>query len=842
MFSSRSLERKFERKNILNVKRVSGAVDRAYNKAMKKISIEIQQFRLKGTKPFSFKYNKSFGNRLSGIIGEMNREVDKAIKSSMVQGWQTANKKNDVLAAQYLRNFKRATGQHPSFFNANVGAMNEFVNRSVNGLDLSANIWKQGAASMDLLETYMGTGIAAGRSSQRLSRDVRSLLKEPDKALRRVRGKDGVLRPSKAMKAYKPGRGVYKSPYKNAMRMARTETNMAYRAADHMRYKQMDFVIGIQVHLSSAHPKYDICDHMVGKYPKTFQFLGWHPNCYCYQTSILASQTDFLNSLKGAPIPRSKYVTGMTNRAQAYIQKNMSKFKNYKRLPYWISKNQYHIEKALNTPILPRAAKTQGYKDAEKWWKNDPKNPYAYHPEGYGLEMYEKAMKMDSEAMKDILKLHGKTKNQLLKEVQEVREKLKTLKPTTAVHFDKKTGLWTKKREELHNKIADHFLAGKPALEKKPKLLMTGGYPGSGKSTMLNQAYPGWKEKYVHIDSDAIKNLLAQADGFKDVGWRASAYHKEAGKVLKQIMKTAQQNGMNILYDGTMHSYEKMRDLIRLHRKAGYGLEMAFADLPLEKSMERALARFMGDTGRFVDPLYIATHQKKNINTFKKLRQYYGKSFDNWHHYSTDVPFKQPAILLDSKVKKPAITTPKAVKLDYSDYDDILKKAEADIRFNDFETAIGWDEFGQESFRIGGARFSVNFTGYEHKVKNAIVTHNHPRGLQYAADSFGYVGNSFSAADIFTSMRLNAKEMRAVTPSYTFVMKRPKGGWPSESVMKRAFLKYDKKVQEELIGPLFNKEGSWFYNSQERAGTFHYHMVWKLVAKELGLPYSKARL
>lgn len=839
MFSGRSIERKFERKNILNVKRVSGAVDNAYNKAMKKISVEINKFRFKGTKPFSYKYNKSFGNRLTGIIGEMNREVDSAIKSHMVQGWKTANTKNDVLSAQYLRQFKRATGQHPSFFNANVGAMRSFVDRSVNGLDLSANIWKQGAASMDMLETYMATGIAAGRSSAKLSRDVRGLLKDPDKTFRRVRGKDGVLRPSKAMKAYKPGRGVYKSPYKNAMRMARTETNMAYRAADHLRYKQMDFVIGIQVHLSGSHPKDDMCDYLAGKYPKTFKFLGWHPNCYCYQTSILASQKDFIASLDGTPIPRSKHVTGITNRAQRYIQKNMSKFKNYKRLPYWISNNQYHINKALTTPILPRTAKTKGYIDAERWWKNNPKNPLAYHPEGYGLEMYEKAMLLDTPEMAEILKKYGKTKNELLRDIQEVREKLKTLKPTKGIHFNKATGTWTAEREKIHDSIVDHFLAGKPALEKKPKMLLTGGYPGSGKSTMLNNAYPGWKEKYVHIDSDAIKNLLAQADGFKDVGWRASAYHNEADKVLKQLMKIAQENNMNILYDGTMKTYDKMKDIIKLYGNKGYGFEMAFADLPIEKSMERAMARFMGSSGRFVDPLYIATHQRYNVNTFKKLKQYYGKHFDNWYHYNTDVPFGDPAKLIASKHPPPPKPKPPPTKKSYSDLITQAMKEERAIHLNSYETGIAIDEYGNVVIRRKGSKSRVAFEADElDRLNNTIFTHNHPGGLDYRPNEFGYVGHSFSEADVYLSAARNVKEMRAVTPAYTFTMQRPPQGWPSQFVLRDAYDDARKEVKKAM-DVLYGKNGSFFYQNPGAANTMFYHLIWKIVGKKLGIPYNK---
>ena len=60
----------------------------------------------------------------------------------------------------------------------------------------------------------------------RLSRDVRRYLRNPDKLFRRVRDKHGNLRLSKAAKAYHPGRGVYRSSYRNALRLTATENNM----------------------------------------------------------------------------------------------------------------------------------------------------------------------------------------------------------------------------------------------------------------------------------------------------------------------------------------------------------------------------------------------------------------------------------------------------------------------------------------------------------------------------------------------------------------------------------------------------------------------------------------
>ena len=41
-------------------------------------------------------------------------------------------------------------------------------------------------------------------------------------------------------------RGVYRSSYNNARRLAATETNIAYRTADHLRWQQMDFVISLR--------------------------------------------------------------------------------------------------------------------------------------------------------------------------------------------------------------------------------------------------------------------------------------------------------------------------------------------------------------------------------------------------------------------------------------------------------------------------------------------------------------------------------------------------------------------------------------------------------------------
>ena len=99
--------------------------------------------------------------------------------------------------------------------------------------------------------------------------------------------------------AFHPGQGVYRSSYKNALRLAATETNIAYRTADYLRIQQLDFVVGIQVKLSNNHtlngrPFFDICDELAGMYPKDFKFVGWHPSCRCYSVKVLKTMDEFL--------------------------------------------------------------------------------------------------------------------------------------------------------------------------------------------------------------------------------------------------------------------------------------------------------------------------------------------------------------------------------------------------------------------------------------------------------------------------------------------------------------------------------------------------------------------
>ena len=207
-------------------------------------------------------------------------------------------------------------------------------------------------------------GIREGKDAASMARDLKQYLQHPDKLFRRVRDEHGNLHLSKAAADFHPGRGVYRASYMNARRLAATETNIAYRTADHERMKNLDFVVGIEIHLShnhtckgrddKPHPFTDICNELEGKYPKDFKFTGWHPHCRCYVTSILKTHEEIAEDtkkiLRGEPVDgeSENTVEDVTEGYKKWVEKNEKRIKEAKKkgtLPYFVRDNEKMVSR-----------------------------------------------------------------------------------------------------------------------------------------------------------------------------------------------------------------------------------------------------------------------------------------------------------------------------------------------------------------------------------------------------------------------------------------------------------------------------------------------------------------
>lgn len=347
------LEKEYEKEHIKRILRLtgnpsvsgvtalrSGRIGGIMLRAAETLSKDLSNFR--GRHPQgnysgnAYRMNANLEKQIARTLTTLRDDLTISIEDAMVNQWQLANKKNDKLVEQFVKGRNVAPPVLRSMNQLNIGAMNAFISRAENGMDLSGRVWNYAVAgNKDLLEEYLASGIMMGRSADKISRDIRELLVEPKRLFRRIRNEQGKLVPSKAMKAYHPGAGVYRSSYKNALRLAATETNMAYRMSDTTRRRQLPFITGIVVHLSSSHPALDICDSMAGEYPVGFTFLGWHPRCLCYTTSKMIPRDEMKAFLKTGKVAPERYTANIPEKAAQYVASHNRQIMGWESRPYW---------------------------------------------------------------------------------------------------------------------------------------------------------------------------------------------------------------------------------------------------------------------------------------------------------------------------------------------------------------------------------------------------------------------------------------------------------------------------------------------------------------------------
>lgn len=329
------------------------AVQALYDKATTAVSRAAARGKIDHPdKPFSFDMYPSVQKEMQRITEQLASNMQTVIETGSRKQWLFACQKNDGFLASIMDTSKLSKGQLKKMQDQNLDALAAFQGRKVDGMDLSQRIWKYVGQYREQLESALDVGLGEGRSADELSRDVRQNLLDPNRLFRHVRDKRGTLVLSKAARAFHPGRGVYRSSYKNAMRLTRSEINMAYRESDWQRWQSLDFVVGFEIHRSNHEPlcECDICEKLVGRYPKTFKFKGWHPQCMCYATPILMDEETFdeneLGDLKAAlkgttykPLQAKNAVSDVPDGFKDWVKDHVEAQKGWASTPYFIKDN-----------------------------------------------------------------------------------------------------------------------------------------------------------------------------------------------------------------------------------------------------------------------------------------------------------------------------------------------------------------------------------------------------------------------------------------------------------------------------------------------------------------------
>jgi len=374
-------------------------VGAVYRSALTEIINLVKGTELEAGKPFSFS-EYGYSDEVTPILRSMYSRVYQIISTYQIirtgveKEWLNANEHNDGLVKAIFGEHSIEDNHFARFFQRNMDAMKAFFARKTGaGLNLSQKVWKYTGVFKDELEDALDLAIGEGTPANRLATQIQKYLNDPDRFYRRFRVKigeneDGTPKYGRVWKRrifdaesgsykwvdddprkYHPGRGVYRSSYRNAQRLARTETNIAYRTADYERWQQMPFVIGIEIKLSNNHPEPDICDDLKGIYPKTFKWSGWHPNCRCYQEPVLASPAELdkmldniLDGKDPAGVDCANEVTAMPSTFKVWAKDNAERIDRATTagtLPYFLRDNQELVEKGrvIKNPLSERIKK-----------------------------------------------------------------------------------------------------------------------------------------------------------------------------------------------------------------------------------------------------------------------------------------------------------------------------------------------------------------------------------------------------------------------------------------------------------------------------------------------------
>lgn len=365
----------YDKKHLRRLSAYQKQIDNIFNTATKEAAAIGAAVNLSGAGAFTFTDYPLTRKRIDNLLKSLAKNITLVVVNGIKAEWDLANSKNDELVKSA---FCGKTSELPAklrnkYFSSHVAAKEAFLARRVNGLSLSERVWNYAEGFKEEIEMGLDLGIREGKDAASMAMDLKQYLRHPDTLFRRVRDEYGLLHLSKRAKMYHPGRGVYRSSYKNARRLAATETNMAYRTADYERWQDLDFVVGIEISLSNNHtclgadgkprPFHDVCDELAGRYPKDFKFTGWHPHCRCRCVPILMSEEELMEGnrriMRGEELSdeSENMVEDVPQKFKDWLKDNQERAKRSTSVPYFISDNEKYLPKGYkNLYALKKAS------------------------------------------------------------------------------------------------------------------------------------------------------------------------------------------------------------------------------------------------------------------------------------------------------------------------------------------------------------------------------------------------------------------------------------------------------------------------------------------------------
>lgn len=344
-----------DEKHIKRINKYLLSINGYYDELIREIVLLVIQLRV-ADKMFRFKDYQRISKQVDEVFKTYRTNLNNSVKVYSATEWDFANKKIDGIITDKLNAVKSKIPldayenklRELATQSQNKSAFEAFQTRKKGKFTTSERVWNIAAQAKENLELAIDVALKEGTSAQELARAIKGNLNNPDALFRKVRDKHGNLVLSKHAKTFNPGQGVYRSAHKNALRMASNEINTAYRESEQIRISKNPDVVGQRINLSPQHFIFDLCDELVGVYPKDFVWSKFHVGCKCFRTTILKSDEEFISELnQGLELPpesSKNFVKNPPPQFNKWVQENEKKMENWKKKPSFLTENEKFVK------------------------------------------------------------------------------------------------------------------------------------------------------------------------------------------------------------------------------------------------------------------------------------------------------------------------------------------------------------------------------------------------------------------------------------------------------------------------------------------------------------------
>lgn len=316
--------------------------------------VGITDFTIDSDRTFMWSDYPQTRKRIRDLQERFVEDIGSVIYSGTSEEWKNSNEVQDLLANKVLQTYGATIGKekYEILYQPNNDALKAFQQRKDKGFTISDKLWNQSTLYKQELEEAISCAIQKGTSAIILSKQISKYLLDFPQLQKDYKERFGKA--SRSMDC------EYRS-----IRLAASEINMAYRQAENLRWQQMDFVVGYEIKLSNNHtcngkPFQDICDILAGKYPKDFQWTGWHPLCRCYKIPILKTEEEFWewDGRSEATTASVNEVKDVPDAFKKWINENIQRAKSWDSAPYFIRDNDKYIREDFKVNVYNKTEKT----------------------------------------------------------------------------------------------------------------------------------------------------------------------------------------------------------------------------------------------------------------------------------------------------------------------------------------------------------------------------------------------------------------------------------------------------------------------------------------------------